>query len=83
MRDGRCGRRCCAAFSDERLRILFARYATYSGADPFLAPGTLAVIPHVEQGFGVFAVKGGMYRVATALAELVLRLGVAFATGRC
>ena len=65
----------CSFFSDERLRILFARYATYSGADPFLAPGTLAVIPHVEQGFGVFAVKGGMYRVATALAELVLRLG--------
>ncbi len=65
----------CGFFSDERLRVLFARYATYSGADPFLAPGTLAVIPHVEQGFGVFSVRGGMYRVATALAELVIRLG--------
>jgi 1-hydroxycarotenoid 3,4-desaturase len=52
-------------FSDERLRVLFARYATYSGANPFLAPGTLAVIPHVEQGFGVYSVEGGMYRVAT------------------
>lgn len=62
-------------FSDERLRMLFARYATYSGADPFVAPGTLAVIPHVEQGFGVYAVEGGMYRVAEALAELVQRLG--------
>ena len=62
-------------FSDERLRMLFARYATYSGADPFLAPGTLAVIPHVEQGFGVYSIAGGMYRVATALAELLERLG--------
>jgi len=62
-------------FSDERLRMLFARYATYSGADPFVAPGTLAVIPHVEQGFGVYAVDGGMFRVAEALAELVHRLG--------
>ena len=62
-------------FSDERLRVLFARYATYSGANPFLAPGTLAVIPHVEQGFGVYSVDGGMYRVALALAELVHRMG--------
>jgi 1-hydroxycarotenoid 3,4-desaturase len=62
-------------FSDERLRMLFARYATYSGADPFQAPGTLAVIPHVEQGFGVFAVEGGMYQVALALADLVTRMG--------
>lgn len=62
-------------FDDERLRILFARYATYSGADPYAAPATLSVIPHVEQAFGVQAVQGGMYRVAQVLSELVLRLG--------
>lgn len=62
-------------FDDERLRILFARYATYSGADPFAAPATLSLIPHVELAFGVQAVEGGMYRVAQALGELVLRLG--------
>lgn len=62
-------------FDDERLRVLFARYATYSGANPFLAPATLSVIPHVELAFGVFSVEGGMYRVAEALAELVVRLG--------
>jgi len=65
----------CAQFDDERLRILFARYATYSGADPFLAPATLSLIPHVELAFGVHAVAGGMYRVAEALTELILRLG--------
>lgn len=62
-------------FDDERLRILFARYATYSGASPFSAPATLAVIPHVELAFGVFAVEGGMYRVAESLAELITGLG--------
>lgn len=62
-------------FDDERLRVLFARYATYSGADPFLSPATLAVIPHVELAFGVYAVEGGMYRLAEALAELLRRKG--------
>lgn len=65
----------CRQFSDERLRILFARYATYSGADPFVAPATLAVIPHVELAFGVYAVNGGMYSVAACLSELVTRHG--------
>lgn len=65
----------CSMFSDERLRILFARYATYSGADPFVAPATLAVIPHVELAFGVYAVQGGMYSVALCLADLIARGG--------
>jgi len=65
----------CSQFSDERLRILFARYATYSGADPFVAPATLAVIPHVELAFGVYAVDGGMYSVAGCLSELIVRHG--------
>ncbi len=64
-----------AQFDDPRLQVLFARYATYSGADPFLAPATLSVIAHVELALGVYAVEGGMYRVAEALAALVRRLG--------
>ena len=64
-----------AQFDDERLQVLLARYATYSGADPFLAPATLSLIAHVEMAMGVYAVRGGMYRVAEALTELIRRLG--------
>lgn len=70
-----------AQFDDPRLQVLFARYATYSGADPFLAPATLSVIAHVEMALGVYAVAGGMYRVAQALAELIARLGGALRCG--
>lgn len=63
-------------FHDERLRVLFARYATYCGCDPFTAPATLNVIPHVELAFGLYTVEGGMYRLAEALQALALRLGV-------
>jgi len=61
-------------FRDPRLRQLFGRYATYCGASPFAAPATLMLIAHVEQE-GVWAVEGGMHRIARALAEAARRHG--------
>lgn len=56
-------------FSDPRLRQLFGRYATYVGSSPLLAPATLMLIAHVEQE-GVWAVQGGMKRIALVLQQL-------------
>ena len=67
-------------FPDERLRVLFGRYATYNGSSPFHAPATLAVIAHVENAFGIFACKGGIYRLADALARRAVELGVEIRT---
>ncbi|MEO7337379.1 MAG: 1-hydroxycarotenoid 3,4-desaturase CrtD [Caldimonas sp.] len=61
-------------FRDPRLRQLFGRYATYCGSSPFLAPATLMLVAHVEQD-GVWRVEGGMHRVATAVAGLVVAQG--------
>jgi 1-hydroxycarotenoid 3,4-desaturase len=68
-------------FSDPRLRQLFARYATYNGSSPFHAPATLTVIAHVENDGGIFAVEGGIVRLAEALAARARALGVEIATG--
>lgn len=59
-----------------KLRELFYQYATYSGASPFKAPATLAVIPHAEFAFGGWYPRGGMYRIAEELERLALDLGV-------
>jgi 1-hydroxycarotenoid 3,4-desaturase len=59
-----------AHFQDARLRQLFGRYATYSGASPFQCPATLMLIAHVEQD-GVWAVDGGMHRIARVLEALI------------
>jgi 1-hydroxycarotenoid 3,4-desaturase len=67
-------------FRDPRLRQLFGRYATYVGSSPMLAPATLMLIAHVEQD-GVWAVKGGMRRVADALQKLGERHGARFRFG--
>lgn len=61
-------------FSDPRLAQLFARYATYNGSSPFLAPATLMLIAHVEKS-GVWLIEGGMKRLAEALAALAERRG--------
>jgi 1-hydroxycarotenoid 3,4-desaturase len=62
------------AFRDERLRQLFARYATYCGASPFHAPATLMLIAHVERR-GVWQVEGGLTRLADSLAQLAAQRG--------
>jgi 1-hydroxycarotenoid 3,4-desaturase len=67
-------------FPDPRLRQLFGRYATYNGSSPFHAPATLSVIAHVENAYGIFACKGGIYRLARALAGLARELGVEVTT---
>ena len=61
-------------FRDPRLRQLFARYSTYCGSSPFLAPATLMLIAHVEQA-GVWKLDGGMASLATALATLARENG--------
>lgn len=62
-------------FHDPRLRQLFGRYATYVGSSPFDAPATLMLVAHVEQA-GVWLVRGGMHRIAVALAALARARGV-------
>ena len=66
-----------SSFSDPRLRQLFGRYATYSGASPFEASATLMLIWHAEEA-GVWTVEGGMKALAVALETRARSLGVTF-----
>jgi 1-hydroxycarotenoid 3,4-desaturase len=65
---------------DPRLQQLFARYATYCGSSPYLAPATLMLIAHVEQT-GVWVLPGGMQRLAVSMRELAEQHGVRFRFG--
>ena len=58
-----------AEFQDPRLRQLFARYSTYCGTSPYVAPATLMLVAHVEQE-GVWYLDGGMHALAVAMAAL-------------
>lgn len=67
-------------FSSGYLRQFFKRFATYNGSSPYMAPGTINVIPHVEMNMGGYYVKGGLYRVAEAMYALAESMGVKFCT---
>ncbi|WP_157937711.1 phytoene desaturase family protein, partial [Oceaniglobus roseus] len=61
-------------FSDPRLRQLSGRSATYVGGNPRLSPALLNLVSHAEAR-GVWRVRGGMHRLAEALAALFTARG--------
>ncbi len=65
-------------FADYRAQQYFNRYATYNGSNPFKAPATLHVIPHLEHAFGAFIPEGGMYSITKSLVKLANEVGVEF-----
>ncbi|MFD1184648.1 1-hydroxycarotenoid 3,4-desaturase CrtD [Pontibacter rugosus] len=65
-------------FADPRFVQLLDRFATYNGSDPYQAPGTLNIIPHLEHNIGAFYPKGGIYAIAASLVKLAEELGVTF-----
>ncbi|MDX1907367.1 MAG: 1-hydroxycarotenoid 3,4-desaturase CrtD [Bacteroidia bacterium] len=67
-----------ARFRDPRVVQLFDRYATYNGSDPYQAPATLSIIPHLEHNLGAYYPQGGMYSITRALHRLAEELGVVF-----
>jgi phytoene desaturase len=68
-------------FKDARVVQLFNRYATYNGSDPYQAPATLNIIPHLEHNIGAYLAQGGMHSVTKALYQLALEVGVKFEFG--
>ncbi len=73
-------RQMARSFADPRLRQLFGRYATYVGGAPDLSPAVLALIWAAEQR-GVWAVQGGMHRLAQVMAALATGLGASITYG--
>jgi phytoene desaturase len=65
-------------FKDKRLVQFYDRYATYNGSNPYQAPATLNVIPHLEQHFGAYFPDKGMYQITNSLVQLAESLGVKF-----
>ncbi|MEM6644392.1 MAG: 1-hydroxycarotenoid 3,4-desaturase CrtD [Bacteroidota bacterium] len=65
-------------FDHPKLVQLFNRYATYNGSDPYVTPGIMSLIPHLEMQFGTFYPKGGMHEISQSLYRLAVDKGVAF-----
>lgn len=56
----------------------FNRYATYNGSNPFEAPATLHIIPHLEHQLGAYFPANGMFSITDSMYTLAKELGVQF-----
>ena len=65
-------------FQNPKLVQLFNRFATYNGSDPYQAPATLNIIPHLEHNLGAYFPIGGMYSITQTLLRVAKELGVVF-----
>lgn len=61
-----------------KLEQYFNRFATYNGSNPYQAPATLHIIPHLEHHIGTFFPVNGMYQITDSLYRLALKMGVKF-----
>ena len=68
-------------FKDHKMQQFVGRYATYTGSSPYRAPATLSTVLYSEYAYGAWYVKGGLYRIATALEAMARKLGVQFEFG--
>ncbi|WNI15136.1 phytoene desaturase family protein [Actinacidiphila sp. ITFR-21] len=70
-----------AELGDPRAAALLESHALAHGLDPRTAPASAAVLPYLEQTFGVWYVLGGMRALADAVYERCLARGVEFRFG--
>jgi phytoene desaturase len=66
------------SFRTPEARMIFDRFATYNGSDPYRAPAMLSMIPHLEMGQGTWYPEGGMWSITEALYRLARESGVTF-----
>jgi phytoene desaturase len=65
-------------FTDPKMVQYANRFATYNGSNPYQAPATLNVIPHLEQHFGAYFPDKGMFDITLSMVKLAEDLGVKF-----
>jgi len=65
-------------FEDKHLQQLFNFMIMYIGSSPYHAPAVLSQLTYVQLGLGIYYVKGGMYKIAEAMDQLLNELQVDF-----
>jgi len=68
-------------FKDPKTIQLFNRYATYNGSNPYLAPATLNIIPHVECSLGACLPDKGIHAIPATLSQIADSAKIKIHTG--
>ncbi len=70
----------CRRLPSPYLRDIFDFFIKYVGSSALRAPGFMNLMPHIQFGYGLWYVDGGMHRLALGLERLLRELGVGIHT---
>lgn len=56
-------------FTQKDARLCFTFQSKYLGMSPWECPGAFAMVPYVEQQFGIYHVEGGLSQIPVAMAK--------------
>jgi len=62
-------------FEQEKMRLAFSLQSKYLGMSPWDCPALFTMMPYLEHDYGIYHIKGGLNRIADAMAKVILENG--------
>jgi len=62
-------------FNQEKMRLAFCFQSKYLGMSPWECPALFTMLPYLEHEYGIYHVKGGLNRIAAAMAQVIAENG--------
>jgi phytoene desaturase len=62
-------------FNQEKMRLAFCFQSKYLGMSPWDCPALFTMLPYLEHDYGLFHVKGGLNKIAAAMAQVIQEQG--------
>lgn len=67
-------------FNEEKMRLIFSFQSKYLGMSPWECPALFTMLSYLEHEFGIYHVKGGLNKIAAAMAKVITEQGGAIHT---
>ncbi|PPK70777.1 phytoene desaturase [Methylobacter tundripaludum] len=68
-------------FKEEKMRLVFSFQSKYLGMSPWDCPALFTMLSYLEHEYGIYHVKGGLNKIAAAMAKVIAEQGGVIHTG--
>ncbi len=62
-------------FKEEKMRLVFSFQSKYLGMSPWECPALFTMLSYLEHEYGIYHVKGGLNKIAEAMAKVITEQG--------
>ena len=62
-------------FKEEKMRLVFSFQSKYLGMSPWDCPAIFTMLSYLEHEYGIYHVKGGLNKIAEAMAKVIIEQG--------